>query len=93
MVPASVRRSHPPQRGEPSYSDLKMTVAIVAGADERLIARKLSRRGLTQTFRRIALTGQAKDGHLVHQKGTTAVMAVINEASQTAGLVRNLHAP
>ena len=72
------------------YAHLKMPVVIIAGEDDRLIDIKQSAR-LHSDISQSAFHRVAKNGHMIHQTATGAVMDAIDEAAATAGRSRAVH--
>jgi pimeloyl-ACP methyl ester carboxylesterase len=66
------------------YANLKMTVVIVAGEDDRLIDIDTQSARLHRDIRQSTMHRVPGAGHMVHQTATGAVMAAIDEATQAA---------
>jgi pimeloyl-ACP methyl ester carboxylesterase len=75
-------------RGRGSYADLKMPVAIIAGADDRLIDPEAQSARLHEEISHSSFDRVAEAGHMVHQTATAAVMAAIDKAAPSTGEVR-----
>lgn len=65
------------------YAVLTMPVAIVAGADDRLVDTEKQSARLHREIRHSTLRRVAGVGHMVHQSATEAVMAAIDEVQDT----------
>ncbi len=79
-------------RGRGSYADLRMPIAIIAGADDRLIDSNAQSARLHADIPHSSFDRVAEAGHMVHQTATAAVMAAIGKAAPAAGRVRDIHA-
>ncbi|MFN4091114.1 MAG: alpha/beta fold hydrolase, partial [Alphaproteobacteria bacterium] len=79
-------------RGQGSYADLKMPVAIIAGADDRLVDPEAQSARLHRDIPHSSFDRVAETGHMVHQTATAAVMAAIDKAAPPAGRVPGIQA-
>ena len=85
MIPDAFR-----ERG--SYPELKMPVAIIAGAEDRLVDSEAQSARLHKDIHQSSFHLVPGAGHMVHQTATAAVMDAIDETSLPAGAVRNIEA-
>jgi pimeloyl-ACP methyl ester carboxylesterase len=68
------------------YPALKMPVAILAGTEDRLIGTAEQSRRLHEAISQSTFRSVPGSGHMVHQTNTEAVMSVIDDMSEVAGM-------
>jgi pimeloyl-ACP methyl ester carboxylesterase len=69
----------------PVYAGLEMPVAIIAGADDRLVDAKVQSARLHAAIPHSSFHRVPGAGHMIHQTATAAVMAAIDEVAAAQG--------